>query len=995
MRKPSRVLLLGIPLAEAEAQLRALGEVIVDRQSDLKKALETGPFEAVVVAAGASDTAEGDKRRRIEHEQFFELMPDLLAVLGPDGSLRRVNGAWQRLLGWSPPELVGRRNTWLLHPDDVGAVEKGRQVMMGGEGRFNEEVRLRCKNGSYRTIRWTALAVPSEQRFYLLGRDVTEERRAEGLVRASEQRYRVLFNGSPIAKWIYDTETLRFLEVNDAAVQTYGYSREEFLAMTLEDIRPSEDLPQFQADLAKVKDTEANLGIWRHRRKDGKIIDVEVTALPLDLGGRKTRLIATRDLSEQRAYEAQLLERARLSELTADVGIALTRGDTLREILQICAEAMVARLGVTLAKIWTLDGDKRLLELQASAGSNLELDGPFSRIPLDAASLISAMARRRTPHWTNSVADDPEMGDPLWFARQGFTSFAGHPLLVDGQVVGVTATFSRKPFSEAMIKALNGVADAIALGVRRKLVERVKSDLEAQLRQAQRMEAVGSLAGGIAHDFNNLLSVILSYSSMLVNDLPEGDRMREDLVQIKAAGERAAALTRQLLAFSRRQILQPRVLDLNEIVAGLESMLHRLIGETIDFATFPAAEPAMTDVDPAQMEQVIVNLAVNARDAMPHGGKLTIELQQVVLDAAYRTGHAEVVPGNYVLLAVSDTGVGMDEATQARIFEPFFTTKEVGKGTGLGLSTVFGIVRQSGGHIWVYSEPGRGTTFKVYLPSAAQQPKAAAPVVENPAGLRGTEAVLLVEDEQQVRKLAHAILARAGYQVIEATDGAEALRLGASGPRIDVLLTDMVMPRVSGSSLAAQLVVLRPGVRVVFMSGYTDTSVGEQGLPPGAVFIQKPFTPDTLLRKVRQALAEAPKPAAPQLAKARVMLVDDQLVMLRLLARALTQYDLVQFTEPGEALAKLREGERFDAIVCDVYMPGMTGPVFQDRLRAIDLEQAKRMLFLTGAMLGQDMSEFLEFNLGRVLNKPIDLEALRRAVAGVLSPRPRLGDSGH
>jgi two-component system, cell cycle sensor histidine kinase and response regulator CckA len=940
-------------------------------------------------------TAEEDKRRRIEHEQFFELMPDLIAVLGSDGLLRRVNGAWQRVLGWTPPELLGRRNDWLVHPDDVVSVDAGRKEMMKSEGRFTREVRLRCKDGSYRIIHWTALSVPSEQGFYLLGRDVTEERRAEALLRASEQRYKVLFNGSPISKWLYDTETLRFLEVNDTAVRTYGYSREEFLAMTLKDIRPPEDLPLFDAGMTKLNEAEANHGLWRHRRKDGKIIDVEVTALPLELSGRRVRLIATRDLSEQRAWEAQLLERASLSELTADVGIALTRGDTLREILQVCAEATVTRLGVTLTKIWTLDADKGLLELQASAGSELALDGPFSRIPLEAASLISAIARLRKPHCTNAVADDREMGDPIWFARQGFTSFAGHPLLVDGQVVGVTASFSKKPFSEATIKTLNVVADAIALGVRRKLVERSKSDLEAQLRQAQRMEAVGSLAGGIAHDFNNLLSVILSYSSMLVTDLPEGDRVREDLLQIKAAGERAAALTRQLLAFSRRQILQPRVLDLNEIVTGLESMLHRLIGETIDFATFPAAEPAMANVDPAQMEQVIVNLAVNARDAMPRGGKLTIELQQVVLDAAYRKGHAEVVPGSYVLLAVSDTGTGMDEATQARIFEPFFTTKEVGKGTGLGLSTVFGIVRQSGGHIWVYSEPGRGTTFKVYLPSAAQQPKAVTPAAEAVADLRGSEVVLLVEDEDQVRKLAQAILTRAGYQVIEAPNGGEALRIGVPVPRIDLLLTDMVMPRLSGVSLAAQLCVLRPGLRVVFMSGYTDTSVGEQGLPPGAAFIQKPFTPDTLLRKVRQALAEAPKPVAPKLAKARVMLVDDQLVMLRLLARALSQYELVQFTEPGEALAKLREGERFDAIVCDVYMPGMTGPVFQEKLRAIDLSQAKRMLFLTGALLGSDMSEFLDFNLGRVLNKPIDLEALRRAVSDLLSKRHHAGQSEH
>jgi CheY-like chemotaxis protein len=366
---------------------------------------------------------------------------------------------------------------------------------------------------------------------------------------------------------------------------------------------------------------------------------------------------------------------------------------------------------------------------------------------------------------------------------------------------------------------------------------------------------------------------------------------------------------------------------------------------------------------------------------MPKGGKLTVELQEVMLDAACRAGHPDVTPGRYVLLAVSDTGTGMDEATQARIFEPFFTTKEVGKGTGLGLSTVFGIVRQSGGHIWVYSEPGRGSTFKIYLPVAARPAEEAAPEAELVVDLHGTETVLLVEDEEQVRKLALAILTRAGYRVIEAPNGDEALRLDI--PRVDLLLTDMVMPRVSGASLAAQLAAQRSGLRVVFMSGYTDTSAGEQGLPPGAIFVQKPFTPEVLLRKVRQALAELPKAPAPK--PPRVMLVDDQVMMLRLMARALSQYDLAQFSDPAEALARVRAGERFDAIVCDVYMPGMTGPVFQENLRKIDPGQARHMLFLTGALLGAEMADFLQFNPGRVLHKPIDLEALRRAVASVLS----------
>ena len=473
----------------------------------------------------------------------------------------------------------------------------------------------------------------------------------------SEERYRLLFEASPAPMWVYDAETLRFLAVNSAAVEHYGYSAAEFLDMTVEDLHEAPDSP-------------------RHQTKDGRTIEVEITAGEVDFEGRAAALVLATDVTERRA-------------------------------------------------------------------------------------------------------------------------------------------------------------------------------LEERLTQAEKMEAIGRLAGGVAHDFNNLITVISGYAEILLAR-SELDG-REHLTEIRHAADQAAALTRQLLAFSRRQVLHPRVVDVNRIVAGMEPMVRRIIGRDVTVAVRLTEAPATVKADRSQLERVILNLAANARDAMPHGGRLTIETGVVHFDEEFVASRAEGTAGPNVLLAVSDTGVGMSETVQRQAFEPFFTTKEPGAGTGLGLATVFGVVKQSGGSIYVYSEPGRGTTFKVYLPAAADLPEEAAAPAADPQAELGSETIMLVEDDAGVRNLVQVMLEAKGYRVLAAGGAEEAERLCTSA--VDLLVTDVIMPKVNGRSLAERLAATAPAMRILFMSGYSDEAVYRHGeLSPDAAFIAKPFSDRALARKVREVL---------------------------------------------------------------------------------------------------------------------------------------------
>jgi two-component system cell cycle sensor histidine kinase/response regulator CckA len=626
-----------------------------------------------------------------------------------------------------------------------------------------------------------------------------------------DDAFRLLFMSHPTPMFVYDLETLAFLEVNDAAVHRYGYARDEFLAMTIKDIRPPEDVPRLLESVAHAPEGFEESGDWRHRLKDGRIIDVAITSHGLLFRGRSAKLVRAEDLTSRRRAEEALRE---------------------KELLLIESQRM-ARLGswvveLTSSRIAWSDEMYRIFGVS---------QGDFEPSTETLLGLMHRDDRARMQEWLRA-----------FFAEEGPGELRFRIVRPDGRVRWLLGQGALQ--YDAARRPLRG------FGTAQDVTE--STQLQEQLRQAQKMESVGRLAGGVAHDFNNLLTVINSYTELALGAVGHDDPLREDLEQIRAAGARAAELTRQLLAFSRRQVLQPVVLNLNALVTATEKMLRRLIGEDIDLALGLARELGSVKADPGQIEQVIMNLVVNARDAMPGGGKLTIETGEVDLDEAYASQHAGARPGPYVMLAVSDTGSGMDEATRARVFEPFFTTKEVGRGTGLGLSTVYGIVKQSGGYIWAYSEVGVGTSFKVYLPRIAESARSP-DAVPPQAPTRRSETVLVVEDERALRRAAVRILSSAGYTVLDAADGAEALRIleGHAGP-LHLLLTDVIMPGMNGQEVAERLTASHPGLRVLFSSGYADDAVLRHGvLEPHVHFIAKPYAAQALIQKVREVLDES------------------------------------------------------------------------------------------------------------------------------------------
>jgi len=704
-------------------------------------------------------------------------------------------------------------------------------------------------------------------------RDITARKKAENALRESEERYERLVELSPDAIIVHNDGEVTFC--NTAAAQLVGASlTAELIGQSVFDYVARESHDIMHSRSLQLCNAESLPAIeFKCLRQDGSFVDVEMRSVSLTRNGSAiqavVRDISGRKLTEaalQEANERAIREYERLVERIAELGQTLGQARELGTILGSLREFTVASVPCDgmLISLYEPEQSVRKLAYCWVDGAERETS---DLIKFPVGDGLTGRAIK-----SGSIVIDNEY---LKNTRPGFVVIGKHeegsipqsalsaPMIVRGRTVGCIEIQSYQPqaYNDEHATAMRMAANLAATAVEHvELIEREREKAE-QLRQSQKMDAVGQLAGGVAHDFNNLITVITGYSDLLLRGMPSTSPVFRKLSEIKKAGDRAASLTRQLLAFSRKQVFQERVVDLNSIVADMDKMLQRLIGEDIDLVSLLEPSLCWIKADPGQIEQVLLNLAVNARDAMPRGGKLTIETRHAILDEAYVKSHLAAKPGRWLMLAVSDTGIGMDTETQKRIFEPFFTTKEIGKGTGLGLATVYGIVKQSGGNIWVYSEPDKGTTFKIYLPIAEEFANMESKTCQSEIA-QGQGTILLVEDDELVRDLAADILEPSGYRVLPAANGVEALRICAEHVgKIELMITDVVMPQMGGRELAERVALMRPDTLVLYISGYTDDAVVRHGvLDEEMSFLQKPFTPDSLARKVGDLLDTAKGP---------------------------------------------------------------------------------------------------------------------------------------
>lgn len=759
--------------------------------------------------------AEALRRSEERHRALAESIPNLVWVYRADGTPEYFSARWTTYTGVSAAELAAGTRREVVHPDDRPRMDRVWKRALKDGHLYEIECRLRRADGEYRWHFGRAVPVRDAEgrvvQWFGTFTDLHDRRRAEEERSRLAGHIRLLLESTGEGIYGLDHEG-RCTFINRAGAAMLGYTPEELIGREMHTVihlhrpggtpYPSDECPIYTAfrDGRGVR-VEDEL-FWR---KDGTGFPVSYTSYPAAQGGFRGAVVTFQDVTGRKEAEAALRLRDRAIRAVAQ-GILITDPTQPDNPIIYASPGFEQLTGYTGAEVV----GRNCRFLQAPETDPEAIGRIRSAVRNGEPCVVELLNRRKdgSDFWTE-LSISPVRDD-----AGRLTHFVG----VQADVTG-------------------------------------RRRLEEQYRQAQKMEAVGQLASGIAHDFNNLLTVINGYAELLLHSSPPDDAARAELAEIHRAGERAAGLTRQLLAFSRRQVLAPRVLDLNLVVADTEKMLRRLIGEDIRLATVPGSGLWRVSADPGQVEQVLMNLAVNARDAMPTGGSLTIETRNVELDDEHVRAHPGARPGPHVLLAMSDTGSGMTDEVKARIFEPFFTTKELGRGTGLGLATVYGIVAQSGGHIAVDSGHGVGTTFSLYLPRAESSESVPKVVGALPAR-RGAETVLLVEDDPGVRALNRRILEKCGYTVLEASDGDEAARVSAShaGP-IHLLMTDVVMPGDGGRVVAERLVELRPELKVVYASGYTDDAVVRHGVLCETMnFLQKPFTPAALAHMVREVL---------------------------------------------------------------------------------------------------------------------------------------------
>jgi PAS domain S-box-containing protein len=754
---------------------------------------------------------------RQRFQMLFEHAPFGMVMIDKDGTFKYMNPKFKELFGYDLADVPDGK-TWFrkAYPDPtyrhhaISAWINDLKIFPPGERR-PRVFTVTCNDGTEKIVNIISVQLETGENF-ITCEDITEHMHFEETLRQSEERYRTLFEGSRDAVYI-STREGRFVDFNQAFLDLFSHSREELMVLQSQDfyVHPI-DRYRFQQEIEKngfVRDYEVKL-----RKQGGKEMDCLLTA---SVRREKDGTILgyqgiIRDITERKLIEEALRDseaRYRAIFENTGTGMLIIGEDTTVSLANAETEKILGySIDEIKGKSWTEFIVKEDLERMTEYHHMRRIDP-------------TAVPKNYESRLINSK----------------------------GEMRDIFLTVSMIPKTNKTVASLLDITN-------RKRAEQEMKALEEQLRQSQKMEAIGRLAGGIAHDFNNILTIIKGYSQLSLSELKEGHPLRENLEGIKKSTDRATDLIRKILAFSRRQVMEMKVLDLNTLLMDLDKLLHRVIGEDIELVAVLAEDLGRVKVDPGQIEQVILNMAVNAKDAMLNGGKLTIETTNTELDEAYARSHLAVAPGRYVMLSVSDTGVGMSPEVKERIFEPFYTTKEKGKGTGLGLSTVYGIVKQSGGNIWVYSELGQGTTFKIYLPREEEPLEEIREKVVNGELPLGSETVLVAEDEEEVRKLAVRILEKQGYKVLEASQGEEALFISKKHEEpIHLLVTDVVMPGMSGRDLSERLTSLRPEIKILYMSGHSDSAIIHHGvLERGVNLLQKPFTPEALARKVREVL---------------------------------------------------------------------------------------------------------------------------------------------